>query len=163
MFELAWPKRVAERDRLSRHLVRCAGLVTAVLSDGQLWRAGDPPGVAWVPDRRRVSGVMRQAGDPNGAGPEDPTGGTVDGEAALSIRAYHRLAQGRAVALMARSFDARLLGGLARLVGETGLITGHIIGRYALIDERLMLLDLRVDGVAVPGRVDLGSIDRCGG
>ncbi|NQW09704.1 MAG: hypothetical protein HQ481_07480 [Alphaproteobacteria bacterium] len=155
VLELAWPERAAERDRLSRHLARCAGLVTAVLSGGRLWRASDPPGAPWIPDRRRVSGVMRQA--------DGLAGGAAGGAAPAVIRAHHGLAEGQAVALVAQSFDARLLGGLARLVGEIPLAKGHVLGRYAVAGDRLVLQGLRVDGAAVPGRVDLGAIGRCGG
>lgn len=151
VLELTWPDRRDDKDRLARHLTRCAGLVAALLSGGRLWRASDPPGTAWLPDRRHFSGIMRRARSMS------------SGSTATVIKARHGLVEGDAVALVTRAFDARLLGGLARLVGGVRLAKGHVAGRYALAGNRLVLEAIKVDGTTVSGRVDLGAVGRCGG
>lgn len=146
--ELGWPVSAGERRRVADHLTRCAGLTVALLARDRLWRLGDPPGRAWVPDPVRLSGILRRA---DGVGLV-----TVE-----RIRVHHGLTGGVPVALVARGFDSRLLDGLAR-VAPGGRLTGHVRARYGLRGGDLVLSALEVDGRPVPGVVRLARIGRCG-
>lgn len=152
--EFGWPDDPAARRRLLRYLVRCAGWRPLLLADGRLWRAEDPAGRPWTPTPEDPpSGLLR-----------DLDGPAADSAAAAAIRARHRLSGGRPVATVARRWDARLLGGLGRLLGADWAAAkgGGIRARYVIDGARLSMADIRVDGRLVPGRVDLGPVARCG-
>lgn len=153
---IGWPGEPAARRRLVRHLERCAGWRRLLLADGRLWRLADPAGRPWQPAAAaRPSGLLR-----------DLDGAAADDAVAAALRARHNLAGGRPVAAVARHWDARLLGGLARLVGPgwggRGPGGGDLMARYALDGGRLSVIDIQVAGRPLPGRVDLGPLSRCG-
>lgn len=146
---LNWPASPADRRRLSAHLVRCAGLRVALLAEGRLWRQIEPRGRPWTPDPVMLSPVIRQADR------------AADGLAGR-IRSHHGIAGGALVAVVARGFDARIWGGLARLVGGRALGGEDVRASYAVVDGRVHLTDIVVGGRRVAGRIDLGTIGRCG-
>jgi hypothetical protein len=149
--EIAWPDDPAARRELVGHLERCAGWRILLLAGGQLWRPGDPPGRAWTPTEAQApSGLLR-----------DLDGPAADRAAVSAIRTRHGLSGGRPVGAVARGWDARLLGGLGRLLGPGWTGSGDLGARYATDGGRLAVVDVRLDGRAVPGRVDLGPLSRC--
>ncbi|GHD63191.1 hypothetical protein GCM10017083_53050 [Thalassobaculum fulvum] len=149
--EIAWPDDPAARRELVGHLERCAGWRILLLVEDRIWRSGDPPGRAWTPTRAQApSGLLR-----------DLDGPAADRAAVSAIRARHGLSGGRPVGAVARSWDARLLGGLGRLLGPGWTGSGDLGARYATDGGRLAVVDVRLDGRAVPGRVDLGPLSRC--
>jgi len=147
--EIAWPDGPDERRRLASHLTRCAGWQPMLLVDGRLWRIEDPAGRPWVPEpQARSSGILR-----------DLEGPAVDAARMDAIRSRHGIAGGRPVATVDRGWDARLLGGLDRLIEAGGTAWGSVRGRYRTDGDRLMVTAVRVDGRLVPGQLDLGPID----
>jgi hypothetical protein len=149
--EIAWPDGPGARRELVGHLERCAGWQTLLLAGDRIWRLGDPPGRAWTPaEGRAPSGLLR-----------DLDGPAADPATTAAIRARHGLSGGRPVGAVARSWDARLLGGLGRLLGLGWAGSGTVRARYATDGGRLAVVDVRLDGRAVPGRVDLGPLSRC--
>lgn len=149
--EIAWPADAADRRKLRGHLERCAGWRVLLLARDRLWRAEDPAGHPWTPAAAEApSGLVR---DLEGVA-------ATDGDPAETIRARHGLAGGRPVAVVARRWDARLLGGLQRLLGGRW---GHgaVRARYAVGDGRLSVVALRLDDGPVAGRVDLGPLASC--
>ncbi|MDF1794303.1 MAG: hypothetical protein P1U88_20490 [Thalassobaculaceae bacterium] len=146
---LLWPRSPDARRRIATHLSRCAGLTVALMAEGRLWRLADPPHQPWTPDRDRISGIVRQA---DGADAGD----------AARIRHRHGVAGGMLVAVVARRFDARLLGGLSRAAKMVGSGPFRARAAYAIVDGGLVLADIRVDGRSVVGTVPLGRLERCG-
>lgn len=152
---IAWPGDPVVRQRLVSHLERCAGWRRMLLADGRLWRLEDPAGRPWLPAAGgRQSGVLR-----------DLDGAAADREAVAALRARHHVAGGRPVAAVDRHWDALLLGGLARLAGPGwdggSPAAGDLSARYVLDGGRLAVVDIRIAGRSLPGRVDLGSLSPC--
>jgi len=149
--EIAWPNGPTARRELVGHLERCAGWQILLLARDRIWRLGDPPGRAWTPTEGRApSGLLR-----------DLDGPAADRATTAAIRARHGLSGGRPVGAVARAWDARLLGGLGRVLGPGWAGSGTVRARYATDGGRLAVVDVRLDGRAVPGRVDLGPLSRC--
>ncbi|MEQ8395347.1 hypothetical protein [Thalassobaculum sp.] len=149
--EIAWPDDPASRRRLLQHLERCAGWTVLLLSGGKLWRAGDPPGLSWTPNPEQVpSGLLR-----------DVEGMATDGAMIAAIRTRHGLSAGIPVASVERAWDAKLLGGLDRLL-DSSWTGGAVRARYAIGADRLTIADITLNGSAVAGTVDLGAVSRCG-
>jgi len=149
---LAWPASPSDRRRVTAFLTRCAGLSVALMAEGRLWRLRDPAGRPWTPDPSAVSPVMRRA-----------DGLATPGASVLAarLRAYHRVSGGALVALVARRFDARLLGGLARLAWARGRMPDEVQATYHLDRGQVLLTDVRMAGVGVPGSVVIGGLARC--
>lgn len=149
--EIAWPTDPAARRALLAHLRRCAGWRVLLLSGGRLWRLGDPPGRPWTPaGGASPSGVLR-----------DLDGVVGDGAGVAAIRARHGLVGGGAVAVVDRRWDARLLGGLDRLVGEDPVPGTAVRARYAIGGGRLTVDRISLGDRPIAGRVDLGPMSRC--
>lgn len=146
---LFWPASEAARRQISAYLARCAGLSVALLAEGKLWRLDDPPGQAWRPDQQAMSSIVRRA---DGIAPG----------LAQRIRSRHDVGGGVLVAGAARRFDALMFGALIRLAPQAAGPWPDIRAAYAIETGRLILRDLLIDGIAVPGTVTLGRLDRCG-
>jgi hypothetical protein len=149
---IAWPDYRAERDRLRGYLERCAGWRVLLSTGAQLWSLEEEPGTPWTP-RSTTSGYMRLVGG---------TEATVAAELIDRIRQRHDLTGGQTVAVATRSFDARLIGGLANLLGEEAVKEAQVSGRYVIEGSSVHVSGLRVGGRPAPGAVDLGRISRCG-
>ncbi len=148
--EIAWPDGPDERRRLAAHLTRCAGWRPMLLVDGRLWRIGG--------SRRPSLGARTSwRGRPGSSATSMARRSTPPRMAA--IRSRHGVAGGRPVATVDRAWDARLLGGLERLIEAGGSGWGGVRGRYLTDAGRLLVTAVRVDGRPVPGRLDLGPID----
>jgi hypothetical protein len=148
--EIAWPDEPASRQRLLQHLERCAGWTPLLLADGRLWRASDPSGHSWAPSPEQApSGLLR-----------DVDGVAVDDAAIASIRVRHRLSAGTLVASVERGWDARLLGGLDRLLG-VGWAGAVVRAQYVAESDRLTITGIMLNDAAVAGMVDLGAVSRC--
>lgn len=145
---LAWPDSAADRRRIAAHLARCAGLSVALMAAGRLWRLEDPAGRFWTPDIRRVSTIVRQA---TGVAPG----------LAERIRRHHGLIGGTPVALVARRFDARLLGGLRRADAPGAPAPRQIRASYAVRKGDLLLVGIGIDRRPLAAPVVLGRIGRC--
>ena len=98
----------------------------------------------------RPSGILR-----------DLEGAAIDAVRVAAIRSRHGVAGGRPVATVDRRWDARLLGGLDRLIDAGGVGWGSVRGRYRAHAGRLLVTALRVDDRPLPGSLDLGPIARC--
>lgn len=142
---LTWPTDAGSRRRIAAYLARCAGLTVALLAEGQLWRLQDPAGQAWRPDPLAVSTIVRRA---DGIAPG----------LANRLRSRHGIEGGSPVAVVARRYDARLLGGLARLAP----LGGRIRAAYAARDGVLLVTAVRIDDAAIDGTLRLARLDRCG-
>ena len=146
--EIAWPASAAAREQLYRRFRTCYGLRVAVLDGAErLFVADGVPGAPWLLNLDAFSGFMRQG--QGSAGPD---------EAAVlrRIRARHGLARaGAPVRIFPRHVDAALLGGLQQIVGAAYAERKAIRARYALQGSRVLVEDVRADGSALPGRVDL--------
>lgn len=147
---LTWPQAEPDRRRLAAHLVRCGGLVVALMAQGRLWRLAEPPGRFWHPRKRDRSPILRRV---DAVAAED--------DLASRIREHHGLKGGALVALVTRSFDRRLLGGLARALPSGLPRHGQISATYAVAGDRLFLADLRLDGRPVGGPIALGRSGVC--
>ncbi len=142
---LTWPTDAESRRRIAAYLARCAGLTVALLAEGQLWRLQDPAGQAWRPDPLAVSTIVRRA---DGIAPG----------LANRLRGRHGIEGGSPVAVVARRYDARLLGGLGRLAP----LGGRIRAAYAVRDGALLVTAVRIDDAAIDGTLRLARLDRCG-
>ncbi|WPZ32204.1 hypothetical protein T8K17_13230 [Thalassobaculum sp. OXR-137] len=149
---LLWPPSPADRRRIADHLARCGGLVVALMAAGRLWRLEDPPGRPWT-GRDGYSPLLRRA---------DALAAAGSGRLAQRIRTHHGRRDGTPVALLARDFDARLLGGLARLAGPGATA---LSAAYAVDGDLLVLADIRIDGRPAGSssgdRVALGRLGQC--
>jgi hypothetical protein len=145
--EIAWPEAAATRTRLFRRFTQCFGMRVALMRGGKLFTEAGPPGAPWAINLDRFSGFVRQ-----------PAGRLVAGEHRLSrrIRARHPGLSGAVlVRIFPRRVDALLLAGLKRIAGAAYKKDGVIRARYRLTGGHVMVADVRVDGRAAPGRIDL--------
>lgn len=151
--EIAWPKAAATRVRLYRRFTKCFGMRVALLrGDGKLFIESGPPGQPWAINLDRYSGFIRQ-----------PAGRLVAAEhrQARRIRAHHpRLSGATPIRVFPRRVDALLLAGLKRIVGDAYEIESVIQARYRLAGGRVVVTDVRVDGRAARGRIDLSPASR---
>ena len=153
--EIAWPGDTRERDSLFERFRRCHGMAVAVMDGrGRLYTADGPPGHAWDINLDRYSGFVRQSDR------------LVSRFQAAEVRAVRRrhpgLGGGRAVHVFPRAADAVLLGGLERLVGDGYGRAGAIHAVYLLAGGRVFVDDIRVEGKAVTGRIELSGTASCG-
>jgi hypothetical protein len=139
--EIAWPARATERQQLFRLFHDCVGVRLARLQGKRI--AAVEADNAY----RAFSGYVRVI---NGAT-------TLDEHTLL-----RNLDQpGIAVRLFPRSFDERLLTGLARLTGGDLRGMQHIRGSYTLRGNALTLAFISVDGKPVAGNILLADTRRC--
>jgi len=143
--EIAWPSSPRDRDDLHAVFIRCYGMVTAIL-DGQdrLFRASDPPGRNWVPDRERYSGFVRQVSGQRVA---------AQNRTLAQIRARHRISAGTPVRLFPRAVDATLLGGLYRLTGANYAASAAIRARYDLSGAIVRVTRIAIGSQPMPGSI----------
>lgn len=149
MIELAWPRDGAARSRLYRRFRDCFGMQVALRSrtGAELFIAQGSSGASWQPNRDRYSGFARQ-----------PSGRLVEAERndLRAIARRHNLpTNAPAMRIFPRAMDARLLGGLNRLLAGHYAKARSIRARYQLDGGRVTVRDIRADGRAVPGVVDL--------
>ncbi|MBT5264969.1 MAG: hypothetical protein HOL85_09070 [Rhodospirillaceae bacterium] len=145
--EIAWPKDPRESARLYRVLTRCHGVRIALALGNRLITNGGRP-----VDSDRVSGFMRR-----------PTGRMLADERRdlSAIAARGGLDQAVPVRLFPRRFDARLLGGLRRLLGKDYRRGGTIHARYELEGGSVVISKVTADGRALDGRIVVPSPRRC--
>ena len=151
--EIAWPAQSQARERLYDRFLRCYGMTVAVMDDGsRLFVADGPRGRPWAINLDRYSGFVRQA-----------KGSVTNSENALvrTIKDRHPgLRRGRPVHVFPRATDAVLLGGLRRLIGEAYGGARVVRATYRLGGRGLFVEDVRVEGAAVAGRIDLSGAAR---
>jgi hypothetical protein len=147
-----WPAYRADRDTLRAYLTRCAGWRVLLSTGEALWSLEEEPGTNWTPPQA-TSGYMRQV-----TGTEE----TVASELIGRIRQRHDLTGGQTVAVVARAFDARLIGGLANLFGAETVTKNQVSGRYVIDGSSVRVSGFRIGDWAVPGVIDLGRIRQCG-
>ncbi|MDP6832759.1 MAG: hypothetical protein QF512_17520 [Alphaproteobacteria bacterium] len=152
--ELAWPGAASERARLYRHFRDCLGMRLALSPDrgpaaGRLFVANDPPGQAWRPNSDRYSGFARR-----------PAGrlAVAERDDLRAIARRHDLSPYTpAMRIFPRRVDARLLGGLDRVLAGAYGRAGAIRASYRLQAGTIQVRDIQVDGRAVPGSISLNS------
>lgn len=152
--ELAWPGAAAERARLYHQLRGCLGMRVALSPDsgpgaGRLFVADNPPGQSWRPNSDRYSGFARR-----------PAGRLAAAEQAdlRAIARRHDLPPySPAMRIFPRRVDARLLGGLDRILGGAYGRAGAIRASYHLTGATIQVRDIQVDGQAVPGAISLNT------
>ena len=140
---IAWPANSNAMTRLYDELNRCYGMESLVIHQGRLYnKAG-----LFEPNQDRYSSFMRE----------------VQGQIPPRESEFLRKipVSGAPVRLFPRRVDAMLLGGLHHLLGQEAMEGHHISGTYSLSQNRLLVTDLRLDGVQVEGSVDLTAIRRC--
>ena len=138
--EIAWTKSRHDRVTLHDMLVRCYGMVSAILDpEGRLFRTLDQPGETWRLNLDRYSGFVRQA-----AGQRGP----AETQILTRIRARHAINGGAAVRLFPRVVDAGLLGGLQNLTGARYSVNAAIRARYQLSGATVHITGITVDGQA---------------
>ena len=151
--EIAWPSRAQERERLYDRFLRCYGMTVAIMDDGnRLFVAEGPSGQPWTINMDRYSGFVRQAK------------GLVTRSEGVRVRAirdlHPGLRRGQPVHVFPRATDAVLLSGLRRLVGEAYAGAQDIRAVYRFGGRRLFVEDVRIEGEAVAGRIDLSGAAR---
>ena len=143
--QLAWPDGPGERQALYSHLAACFGMTVAVIDEtGSLYRHQDGRLLAWSPNMDLFSGFLRS-----------PQGRLTEEERGHLQAARHSVPSARTVRLFHRRVDALLLGGIARLIGPDYGSLKSIQGRYERRGHRLAVRDLRGDGRAIAGSIDL--------
>jgi hypothetical protein len=148
--ELAWPDSAKHRERMFTLLRDCFGMQVALMdAENRLYLAKGQPRQAWTPNLDRYSGFIRE---PAGALSRH------ERQAAERIRAFHGgLASSHLVRIFPRAIDARLLGGLRRLIGAPYTKLYGIHARYRLNGGRLLVEQIAADGRRIPGRLQLSS------
>ncbi|MDJ0607754.1 MAG: hypothetical protein QNJ67_02165 [Kiloniellales bacterium] len=152
--ELAWPDRANQRETLYSTLDRCFGMQVALMDgQGRLFISEGRPNTPWALNLDRFSGFIREPA------------GRVSGQerrAIDRIRAHHRgVAVAQPVRIFPRSVDARLLGGLQRLLGDRYGKARTIRARYRMDGRRLIVDRVVADGRNVPGRLELPPLGGC--
>ena len=149
--EITWPEHRVARARLYGVLQRCHGLRTALLRDAEILLSTDP---ADRFDSDRHSGFLRMIQGPS---PRAERG------VLKALRAGHAAPDAAAIRLLSRQFDARLLGGLRRLVGAGYRGARSVKARYAVAGQRVMVHGVTVDGKARAGRIEIEPTGHCAG
>lgn len=147
-----WPAYRADREILRDYLGRCAERRVLLSTGDSLWSLDEEPGTQWTPPES-TSGYIRLV---------TGTEATVASDLIDRIRQRHDLTGGQTVAVVARTFDARLMGGLANLFGADAITENQVSGRYVIDGTSVHVTGFRLAGRAVPGVVDLGRIRNCG-
>lgn len=147
-----WPAYRADREILRSYRERCADRRVLLSTGDSLWSLDEEPGIQWTP-RESTSGYMRRV---------TGTEATVAADLIDRIRQRHDLTGGQTVAVVARSFDARLIGGLINLFGAEAITENQVSGRYVIDGTSVHVTGFRLADRAVPGVVDLGRIRNCG-
>lgn len=151
--ELAWPEAAGHRESLFALLAQCFGMQVALIdAAGHLYVAKGQPNTRWNLNLDRFSSFIREpAGELSGQ----------ERQAADRIRAHHSgLNSVSTVRVFPRTVDARLLGGLRRLVGESYAKTQAIRARYRLSGRRLVVEKIVADGRMIQGRLELRPVAR---
>jgi len=148
-----WPGRHTDRTTLRAHLTECAGWTVLLSTGTALWGPSDPPGTAWTRPPE-VSALMRVLDGPIGR--EEAVRDEID-----RVRRRHGLTGGVPVAVVARAFDARLIGGLIRLAGKNVVGRVPVAAIFRLADGKILAGDVEVGGQPIAGAIDLGRIGRC--
>ncbi len=151
--ELAWPDAAGHRESLFALLAQCFGMQVALMdAAGHLYVAKGQPNTPWNPNLDRFSSFIRQ-----------PTGqlSRQERQAAERIRAHHGgQISASPVRVFPRTVDARLLGGLRRLVGDSYTTAQAIRARYRLSGRRLVVDQIVADGRTIQGRLALLPVAR---
>ncbi len=151
--ELAWPDAARQREILFALLGRCFGMQVALMdTTDRLYIASGRPTVPWTLNLDRFSGFIRE-----------PAGvlSRQERRAAERVRVHHGgLRTATPVRVFPRQVDARLLGGLRRLIGESYATVQAIRARYRASGRRLVVEQIVADGRAVPGRLELPPVAR---
>ncbi len=152
--ELAWPDRANQRETLYSTLDRCFGMRVALLDgQGRLFIPEGRPNTPWALNLDRFSGFIREPA------------GRLSGQerrAIERIRAHHRgVTSAQPVRIFPRSVDARLLGGLQRLLGARYAKAQTIRARYRMDGRRLVVDQVVADGRKVPGQLELPPLGGC--
>lgn len=151
--EIAWPGHAVARAKLYDLLRRCHGLKTVLLRDQEILM---PTG---------VGGPETFNGDLHSGFLRAVLGSPPRREARLikKLRARHGTGGAVPARLLSRQFDARLLGGLSRLVGAGYRGAKTVNARYAIAGNRVMVHGLVVDGRVIEGRIEIDPPGRCRG
>ncbi len=149
--ELAWPDAARQREKLFTLLGRCFGMQVALIDEqGLLYTAAGRPNAPWTLNLDRFSGFVRR---PDGALSRQ------EQRAAARISAHHDgLRDASPVRVFPRNVDARLLGGLRRLIGESYGRARSIRARYRVSGRHLVVEQIVADGRVVPGRLELPPV-----
>lgn len=153
---IAWPASAAEREELYSRFVACFGMRVALVDrDGRLYTAAGVRGSPWAINLDQYSGFIRQPDGDIAAEEEDEI---------KRIHAYHgSVVKGSPVRIFPRRIDAVLIGGLRQAAGPNYLKTKAVRADYRLVGERIMVGEIKIDGIAVAGTVDLSSAAACRG
>ena len=126
--------------------------VALIDAKGRLYIASGRPRAPWELNLDQFSGFVRE---PDGALSKQ------ERRAAERIIAHHDgLTDASPVRVFPRKVDARLLGGLRRLIGESYATVQAIRARYRASGRRLVVEQIVADGRAVPGRLELPPVVR---
>jgi hypothetical protein len=151
--ELAWPEAAGQRETLFALFSRCFGMQVALMdAQDRLYVAEGPSDTPWDLSLDRYSGFIRE-----------PAGALSRGErqAVERIRAHHGgLASAAPVRVFPRTVDARLLGGLRRLVGGSYAGAEAIRARYRMNGRRLVVDRIVADGRTIRGRLEIRPVER---
>jgi len=151
--ELAWPGTARQRENLFDLLGGCYGMQVALMDrKDRLFIASGRRTVPWALNLDRFSGFLRE-----------PAGviSRQERRAAEQIRAHHGgLRNAVPVRIFRRDVDARLLGGLRRLIGGSYPRVQAIRARYRARGRQLVVEDIVADGRAIPGRLELPPVAR---
>ena len=153
LIELAWPDAPGHREDLFSLFSQCYGMQVALMDAvNRLYVAEGPPNAPWIPNLDRFSGFIRApAGEMS----------RQERQAAERIHAYHGgLVSTTPVRVFPRAVDARLLGGLRRLVGESYAGAQTIRAQYRLSGRRLVVERIVADGRPFQGRLELPPVAR---
>lgn len=152
LIEIAWPGHRVARSKLYDLLARCHGLKTVLLRGQEiLMAAAGNTEDAFNSDRH--SGFLRAV---IGASPKQEQRVL----AALQARNGGGATPAR---LLSREFDARLLGGLDRLVGSDYRNAKRVTARYAVAGATVLVGGLSVDGRLIEGRIEIRPPAGCKG
>lgn len=149
--EIAWPDHRVARAKLYELLRRCHGLETVLLRGEEILMSR-PDGGTNNFNSDRHSGFLRAV---LGSSPRREV------EILKALRAQHGGAGATPARLLSRGFDARLLGGLGRIIGPRYRKADTVTARYALAGRRVLVSGIAVDGVEIEGRIEIGPSSRC--
>jgi hypothetical protein len=151
--EFAWPDAAGQREKLFALLGRCFGMRVALVdAKGRLFIASGRANTPWNLNLDRFSGFIRE-----------PAGALSRQErrAVERILAHHGgLVDASPVRVLPRQVDARLLGGLRRLIGESYATVQTVRARYRTRGRHLVVERIVADGRVVPGRLELPPVTR---
>jgi hypothetical protein len=150
--KITWPTDTSA-SRLFEVLKGCYGLTLAVNNgQGQLFSAVGQSGQPWDLNLDYYSGFMRQTS--SWLFPEERS-------ELRKINDLHGTIKGNPVRLLDRKFDARLLGGLSKIIGLEYSRATNIHATYTIHRWNLGVTNIVVDGRRVPGQIDLSPPMYC--